>query len=214
MPTDTQPFSAVIFDLGGVLIDWNPRHLYRKLFSDRTAMEDFLSTVCTPEWNSTLDAGSPIADAVARLSAAHPDRAPLIEAYSERWGEMLDGPHAATVAVLDELRAREVRLYALTNWSAETFPIAIQRFEFLGWFEDILVSGSEGVVKPDTAIYDLAIERFEIEPHRTVFIDDAPANVAAAARAGLHAHHYQDAARLRAYLRRCGLLDDPGGQRA
>ena len=214
MPPNTQPFSAVIFDLGGVLIDWNPRHLYRKLFNDRTAMEDFLSTVCTPEWNSTLDAGSPIADAVARLSAAHPDRAPLIEAYSERWGEMLDGPHAATVAVLDELRAREVRLYALTNWSAETFPIAIQRFEFLGWFEDILVSGSEGVVKPDTAIYDLAIERFEIEPHRTVFIDDAPANVAAAARAGLHAHHYRDATRLRAYLRRCRLLDDPGSQRA
>ena len=214
MPANTQPFSAVIFDLGGVLIDWNPRYLYRKLFNDRTAMEDFLSTVCTPEWNSTLDAGSPIADAVARLSAAHPDRAPLIEAYSERWGEMLDGPHPATVAVLDELRAREVRLYALTNWSAETFPIAIQRFEFLGWFEDILVSGSEGVVKPDTAIYDLAIERFEIEPHRTVFIDDAPANVAAAARAGFHAHHYRDAARLRAYLRRCGLLDDPGSQGA
>ena len=214
MPANTEPFSAVIFDLGGVLIDWNPRHLYRKLFSDSAAMEEFLSTVCTPEWNSTLDAGHPIADGVAGLSAAHPDRAPLIEAYSERWEEMLGDPHEATVDVLDELRARDVHLYALTNWSAETFPIAIRRFEFLGWFEDILVSGSEGVVKPDPAIYDLAIERFEIDPHRTVFIDDVPANVAAAARAGLHAHHYQDAARLRAYLGRCGLLDDPGDRSA
>lgn len=214
MPANTQPFSAVIFDLGGVLIDWNPRHLYRKIFDDRAAMEEFLSTVCTPEWNSALDAGHPIADAVARLSAAHPARAPLIEAYSERWSEMLDGPHEATVALLDELRARDVHLYALTNWSAETFPIAIQRFEFLGWFEDILVSGREGVVKPDAAIYDLAIERFEIDPHRTVFIDDVPANVAAAERASLHAHHYRDAARLRSYLLRCGLLDDPGGRSA
>jgi 2-haloacid dehalogenase len=214
MPRNTQPPSAAIFDLGGVLIDWNPRHLYRKLFNDRAAMEEFLSTVCTPEWNSTLDAGYPIADAVAGLSTAYPDRAPLIEAYSERWGEMLNGPHDATVAILDELRDRDVHLYALTNWSAETFPIAIQRFEVLGWFEDILVSGSEGIVKPDSAIYDLAIERFEIEPHRTVFIDDAPANVAAAARAGFHAHHYRDAARLRAFLRRCALLDDQGGQGA
>jgi 2-haloacid dehalogenase len=197
----------VIFDLGGVLIDWNPRHLYRKLFDNPAAMERFLATVCTPDWNLTLDEGRPFTEAVAEISALHPDQIDLIAAYSERWHEMLGGTHEATVAILDELRNRDVPLFALTNWSAETFPVAINRFEFLGWFEDIVVSGREGIVKPNKAIYELAIDRFAIEPANTAFIDDSPANTTAAARSGLQAYRYRSAAELRTYLTRHGLLN-------
>src|SRR5271154_582402 len=132
----------VIFDLGGVLIDWNPRHLYRKLFAgDEAAMEAFLATVCTHDWNRCQDAGRSFAEGARLLKAEHPDKAELIDAYGARFDEMMRGPIAGSVAILAELRARGTPLYALTNFSAETYPPAFARFEFLQWFRGIVVSG-------------------------------------------------------------------------
>ncbi|MFZ0760760.1 MAG: hypothetical protein WAM69_12490, partial [Candidatus Sulfotelmatobacter sp.] len=127
--------SVAVFDLGGVLIDWNPRYLYRKLFAGNDeAMEHFLATVCTPSWNSQQDAGRTLAEACAALRSVHPGHVQFIDAWMHRYGEMLGGPIHGTVDLLTELRARGVPLYALSNWSAETFPTALKRFDFLKWF--------------------------------------------------------------------------------
>jgi 2-haloacid dehalogenase len=178
---------AVVFDLGGVLIDWDPRHLYRRLLADEAAVEEFLATVCTPEWNAGLDRGRPFAEGVAELVERHPEHAAAIAAYHERWPEMVAGDIPGTVEVLAELRAAGVPLYALTNWSAETFAITRGRFEFLEWFDGLLVSGEERVTKPDPAIFQLLLDRFGLDPTATVFVDDSEANVAAARRLGFDA---------------------------
>jgi len=186
----SRAIDAVMFDLGGVLIDWNPRHLYRKLFDDAAEMEAFLRDVCAPAWNLEQDRGRPWAQAIAELSAAHPDKAALIAAYRGRWGEMLAGPIAGTVAILETLHREGVPLYALTNWSAETFPIAEELYGFLGLFRGIVVSGRIGLIKPDREIYDHAVARFGLAPGRTVFIDDSAKNAAGAEAAGLRAIHF------------------------
>ncbi len=205
--TVTAPPSAVVFDLGGVLIDWNPRHLYRKLFhGDEAAMEDFLSTVCTPAWNQCQDAGRPFAEAVAELTARFPDRAALIEAFHTRWEEMLGGAIAGTVELLDALRAGGTPLYALTNWSAETFPLARRRFDFIGWFDGIVVSGEIGMKKHDPAIFRHLLDRYGLDAGATFFIDDSPANVAAAEALGFRTHRFETPEGLRADLSACGLL--------
>ncbi|AGG88470.1 MULTISPECIES: HAD family phosphatase [Rhodanobacter] len=204
-------FDTVVFDLGGVLLDWNPRHLYRRLFDDEAAMERFLAEVCTAHWNERQDAGRPWREAIAGLSAQHPQHAGLIAAYRERWDEMLRGPIEGSVAILDELRARGVPLYALTNWSQETFPLARQRYGFMAAFRGIMVSGEERLIKPDPAIFRLLLSRHGLEAARTVYIDDAPRNVEAAARLGLHALHFRDPATLRAELCRTGLLEAAHG---
>jgi len=135
--------TAVVFDLGGVLIDWNPRHLYRKLFgADEAAMERFLAEICSPAWNARLDAGLPLAQGVAELVAAHPDQADLITAYHLRWGEMLGAPSEGTVAILRELRRAGLPTYALSNWSDETFPMTRARYPFLDEMDGILISGT------------------------------------------------------------------------
>jgi 2-haloacid dehalogenase len=195
---------TVVFDLGGVLIDWNPRHLYRKIFADAVAMERFLGEICTQEWNEEQDAGRPFAEAVAMLQARHPAEAERIAAFDVRWEEMIRGPIDETVAVLDELHAAGTPLYALTNWSAEKFPVARRRFSFLGHFRGILVSGEVGLKKPDPRIFWALRERFDIAPARAIFIDDSPKNVAAAAAEGFHALHFTGAARLRRDLRELG----------
>src|SRR4051795_7760045 len=168
--------SAVVFDLGGVLIDWDPRYLYRTLFDDEDAMEDFLATVTTPEWNRAQDAGRPWAEAIEELAARHPEHRHLIEAYWRRWSETLGDAIEPTVALLDELRRTGVRLYALSNWSGETFPIARPRYPFLGWFDGIVISGDEGVIKPDARIFSVLAERYGLDPGATVFIDDHEPN--------------------------------------
>lgn len=187
---------TVIFDLGGVLIDWNPRYLYRKVFDDPARMEHFLAQVCTLEWNARQDAGRTWDEAVAELSARHPAHAAEIALYRDRWPEMLGEAIEGTVALMARLRARGVRLLALTNWSQETFPVALARYGFLHEFEGILVSGAEGLIKPDPAIFALLRERFGLAPARTLFIDDSLRNVEAARDAGLHAVHFADAATL------------------
>jgi 2-haloacid dehalogenase len=197
----------VVFDLGGVLIDWDPRHLYRKLFAgDEAAMEHFLATVCTHEWNRCQDAGRSFAEGARLLKAEHPDKTELIDAYHARFDEMLAGPIAGSVDILAELRDRGIPLYGLTNWSAETYPAALQRFEFLRWFRGILVSGEVEVIKPDPRIFALLIQRFAMEPRRTVYIDDVEANAAAARLFGIHAIHFTTPAKLREELAGLGLL--------
>jgi 2-haloacid dehalogenase len=203
--------SIVVFDLGGVLIDWNPRHLYRKLFAgDDAAMEHFLANVCTTSWNSQQDAGRTFAEACASLKLEHPSHAQLIDAWFERQDEMLAGPIAGTVEVLAELRGRGVPLCALSNWSAETFPIARKRFEFLQWFDGIFLSAEARVIKPNAGIYQQFFKAFAIDPAQTVFIDDLPPNVATAAALGMHAIHFTNAASLHNELVKMGFLGSPG----
>jgi 2-haloacid dehalogenase len=191
---------VVVFDLGGVLIDWNPRYLYRKLFDDELAMEHFLSEICSPAWNERQDAGRPWQEAVSELIARHPDHAAMITAYHQRWPDMLGGDMTQSVELLNELKALGLRLYALTNWSHETFPVARNRFAFLDCFEGIVVSGEERLIKPDPAIFHRLLTRFDITPSRAVYIDDSPRNVAVAADMGLHALRFVDAHRLRQEL--------------
>ena len=200
------PLKAVVFDLGGVLIDWDPRYLYRKLLDDEATVEEFLATVCTPEWNAEQDRGRPFAEGVAELVERHPVHAAAITAYHERWPEMLGGAVGGTVEVLAELRAAGVPVYALTNWSAETFGIARERFEFLEWFDGVLVSGEERMIKPDPAIFRLLLDRFGLDPGATFYIDDSPANVAAADRLGFDAVRFTSPAQLRRDLEARGLL--------
>lgn len=204
---EASTLDTVIFDLGGVLIDWNPRHLYRQLFDDEKAMEHFLREVCSQHWNEQQDAGRPWREAIELLTAQFPEHAVLIQAYRERWVEMLGGLMHDTVAIFDELRGRGVRLYALTNWSHETFPIAWELYPFLHTFEGIVVSGQEGMMKPDPAIFQRLLARYQVDPSRAVYIDDAPRNVEAAARQGLHALLFRDAASLRHELVGLGLLE-------
>jgi 2-haloacid dehalogenase len=200
------PIAAVVFDLGGVLIDWDPRYLYRELIEDEAEMEHFLATVTTPEWNRAQDAGRPWAEAVEELAQRHPERRDLIEAYWLRWHETLGDAIQPSVAVLDELRATGLRLFALTNWSGETFPVARPRFPFLEWFDGIVVSGDERLIKPDPAIFRVLVDRYGLEPATTLFIDDQPDNVAAARELGFLAVRFVDADTLRADLRGLGLL--------
>ena len=203
--SDVSP-TTVVFDLGGVLIDWDPRYLYRQLFDSPDEMESFLAEVTTAEWNAHQDAGRPWADAIELLVAEHPERRELIEAFHARWPEMLAGEIQGTVDVLAELHAAGLRLVALSNWSAELFPVARERFDFLAWFEGILISGDVGVNKPDRQIFEHLVERFGIEPATALFIDDSSANVATAAALGFRAVQFTDAAALRLELVQLGLL--------
>ena len=199
-----------MFDLGGVLIDWNPRYLYRSVFDgDEAAMERFLSEVATQAWNHQQDAGRPWAEAIETLAAEHPEYREPIAAFWHRWVEMLGDAIGPTVEILAELRATGVRLLALTNWSAETFPLARPRYPFLEWFDGIVVSGEVGLAKPDVRIFQHLVERHGLDPATTVFIDDSIPNVEAARGIGLIALHFQDAGVLRDELARLGLLPNP-----
>ena len=200
---------AAVFDLGGVLIDWDPRYLYRKLLADEGEVEEFLATVCTPEWNAEQDRGRPFAKGVAELVERHPAHAAAIAAFHERWPEMLGGDIPGAVELLAELRATGLPLYALTNWSAETFVVARERFAFLDWFDGLLVSGEERIIKPDPAIFELLLDRFGLDPGSTFYVDDSPANVAAAAALGLDAVRFTGPGRLRRDLAARRLLARP-----
>ena len=202
--------SAVVFDIGGVLIDWDPRHLYRKVFAgDEGAMEAFLATVCTPEWNARQDAGRPWAEAIAsRVREFHAERDHIV-AFHERWPEMLGGPIEGTVAILGELRARGMPVYALSNWSAETFPVARARYPFLGLFDGIVISVEERLAKPDLRLFRVLFERYRLDPRSTIFVDDIGPNIAAAAEMGMLTLRFTGPAALRADLRALGLLGGP-----
>lgn len=198
---------VVVFDLGGVLLDWNPRYLYRKLFDgDEAAMEAFLAEVCTSEWNVRQDAGRSFEEAIAALMPVHADKLPLIRAWRERFSEMIPDALHETVQVAADLRSRGVPLYALTNWSAETFPSQRKRFAFLDWFGGIVVSGEEKVIKPDPRIFGVLLERYGLAAAETVFIDDSLKNAQGATAAGIHGIHFRSASQLRRELEALALL--------
>lgn len=193
--------NTIIFDLGGVLIDWDPRYLYRKMFDTEERMEHFLAHIATNEWNAEQDGGRSLAEATELLVNQHPDWEAEIRAFYDRWEEMLGGPIWGTVELLESLKMpNRWKLYALTNWSAETFPIARQRYDFLNLFEGILVSGAENLKKPDRRIFELMLNRYDINPEEAVFLDDSERNLKGAAAVGLRTIHYQSPMQLREAL--------------
>jgi 2-haloacid dehalogenase len=198
---------SVVFDLGGVLVDWDPRYLLREVMAGREdEMEWLLTNVLNREWNLARDGGDSWADALTALEERHPEYVDVFRVYDERWPEMLGGDHRDTVAVLAELRDADVPLFALTNWSAEKFPHAEARFEWLDWFDGIIVSGRVKLAKPDPAIYHLLLETFGLVPSETFFTDDHEPNIVAARAVGIDAHLFTGAAALRADLVAGGYL--------
>lgn len=199
--------SAVIFDVGKVLFEWDPRYLYERLIDDDQALEAFLANVVTREWHFQRDAGRPFAETSAELSALYPDHAELIAAWGPRFNETI--PHAVPgmVEIVRELDAAGVPLFAITNFSGEFWRAWMPQYaELFDRFRDIVVSGDEKLVKPDPAIYALALERFGLNGPDAVFVDDSPANVAGANAAGIHGVLFTTAEDFRAELVRFGLL--------
>lgn len=199
--------TTIIFDLGGVLIDWNPEYVYLKEFrGDRAKMDWFLDHICAWSWNVNQDAGYPIVMATQERIALFPEYKELIEMYYGRWEEMLGFTHQGTLAILKNLIDNpKYRVLALTNWSGETWPKAIAKFEWLQWFEGILVSGDEGMRKPYKEIYELMLSRYHIKAEEAVFIDDSKANITGCEAIGIHGIHFTDAATLDIKLRSLGI---------
>lgn len=182
---------TIVFDLGGVLIDWNPRYVYQKIFNTTEAVEYFLNQICTTEWNELQDAGRTLSDATKLLQDAHPHYFTEIQIYYDKWEDMLGGVIQTTVDLLQDLHdSKNYKIYALTNWSAETFPIALTKFKFLSLFEGILVSGEERLKKPDPAIFQLLIDRYDLIPDKTLFIDDNAKNIITAQNLGFNVVHF------------------------
>jgi 2-haloacid dehalogenase len=200
-----QQITAVAFDLGGVLLDWNPRHLYRRLFADPGEMEDFLARICTPDWHRAHDLGEDVTRSCRRLARQHPRHRDMIMAWVDPGDEMAAGPIDGGVDVLAELKGGGVRCLALSNMEPATFAARLDRFPFMTWFDGYVISGLEGVAKPDPRIFQLLLRRYQLEPAATVFIDDSPVNVEAARGLGLAAVRYTSAGELRQALRSLGL---------
>ena len=190
----------IIFDLGGVLIDWDPKYVYLDVFEgNEKKMNWFFKTICTEEWNLKQDAGYPLEKATNDLIKLYPNYKSYIEMYYGRWEEMLGGEINKSVWVLNKLIA-QFEVFALTNWSAETFPVALKKFDFLRSFKDIIVSGKEKLIKPDPKIFNLAIKRFKIEPNETIFIDDNINNIISAKKMNFITHHFKTPEKLIEYL--------------
>ena len=197
---------TIIFDLGGVLIDWNPRYLYRKIFSTEEEVSWFLENICTSEWNDEQDGGRSFEEATRVLVEKHPDWRMPIEAWYNRWQETITGPVHGTVEILRALKESKThRLYALTNWSAQSFPWALDNFEFLHWFEGIVVSGIERHRKPHKEIYEILFTRYNITPASALFIDDNHRNIDAAREFGLNTILFQSPDQLKFELSKMGL---------
>ena len=199
--------NAIVFDLGGVLIDWNPSYVFDQLFDDEEKKKYFFENVCTPDWNEEQDAGRSLKEATETLVAQHPDWKEYIEAYYSRWPEMLGGPIEETVEILRALKDKnEYKIYALTNWSGELFPIALGMYDFLHWFDGRLVSGDEKMRKPFPEFYQLMMDRFDLVPQQTLFIDDNLRNIKAAEAFGIHCIHFTSSQQLKENLEEKGVL--------
>ena len=197
----------IIFDLGGVLIDWNPEYMYKKLITDQEKRNWFLNTICTSDWNEQQDGGRLIQEANTELLQAYPDYKEWILAYYERWEEMLNGPISGTVDIFKTIKEnKKHNIYALTNWSAETFPKALKLFDFLHWFDGRVVSGEEMTRKPFRDIYEIILSRFNLQPETTLFIDDNLKNILAAQELGIHCIHFQSPEQLKEILLRESIL--------
>ena len=196
---------TVVFDIGNVLLDWDPRHLYRKLFDDRERMEWFLANICTPAWNIEQDRGRSFAEAIDLLVEHHPQWEREIRAFDERWEETVAGEIAGSIALLHRLKGK-VPLYAITNFSREKYAVALERFAFLKHFDGVVVSAHERLLKPDAAIYRLFLDRYGRRAEHCLFIDDSRKNVDGALAVGMQAVHFRGAAGLAADLARFGLI--------
>jgi 2-haloacid dehalogenase len=199
--------TALVFDLGGVLLDWDPRHVLRDHADDDDAVEELLRTVDIDGAQRALDLGTPLDDVHARWRKAHPDHMVALDDYFGRWHDTLPRQFDEVVEILDEVRNRDdLRVYVLSNFSGDLFRTARPRFAFLEWFDGLLISGDEGVIKPDPEVFEVLIDRFDLEPASTIFIDDRRENVEAARAAGLLGIHHISADDLRARLRAFGVL--------
>lgn len=193
--------NTIVFDLGGVLVDWNPDYVYRTIFEDEEKMRWFFANICTPAWNEEQDAGRSLKEATEELVTQFPEHEENIRAYYDRWEEMLGGPIQGTVEILHKLKYEtRCKLYALTNWSHETFPVALDRYEFLHWFDGRLVSGEEKTRKPFLKIYELLVERFSIDASKAIYIDDNARNLGPAAQLGFSTIHFHSPAQLQEEL--------------
>ena len=193
----------VIFDLGGVLIDWNPEYVYLEVFNgDREKMKWFFDEICTMDWNENQDAGYPLQQATEERVKLFPEYEEWIRIYYGRWEEMLGKQIDGTVTILKQLIDNpNYKVVALTNWSAETFPIALERFDFLHWFEGIVVSGTEKMRKPFNEIYVLTLNRFNIEASQSLFIDDNARNIEAAKKMGINTIRFNNPTQLKSELK-------------
>ncbi|WP_345954394.1 HAD family phosphatase [Mucilaginibacter sp. PAMB04168] len=199
--------NTIIFDLGAVLIDWNPNHLYNKLIANEEERKHFLTHICSPDWNEEQDAGRSLAEGTAILVQQFPEHEENIRAFYGRWEEMLGGPIAGTVEIFKQLKGSgRYKLYALTNWSAETFEIALQHYDFLNWFDGIVVSGIEKIRKPNPDFYYTLLNRYHVKVEEALFIDDNLRNVKAAEELGIKSLHFQNAAQLEGWFKEQALL--------
>jgi 2-haloacid dehalogenase len=204
--------AAVVFDVGNVLIEWDPRHLYRKIFRDSSGQPDeariswFLENVCTQAWNERQDAGRSLVEGTSELVARHPDLAAEITAFYGRFQEMIPGEIGGSVVLLKALSLRGRPLYGLSNYTRETFRETKARFQFFDLFDGIVVSGEEGVMKPDPEVYRRLLARYSLQAETTLFIDDNAANIAAAAALGFATHHFRGAGDLARHLTALDLL--------
>jgi 2-haloacid dehalogenase len=197
---------TIIFDLGGVLIDWNPKHLYRKIIKDEVEIDKFLAEVCTSDWNEEQDAGRSLAEATETLVKEHPEQEQNIRAFYGRWEEMLGGAIEESVEIFKKLKdSGEFKIYALTNWSSETYPIALRHYDFLGWFDGIVVSGDEKMRKPFIEFYNVLFKRYNVNPTETLFIDDNLRNIKAAEKTGMTTIHFTDPKKLKEQLHEQGI---------
>ena len=197
---------AVVFDVGRVLVQWELRALFEKLIDDESELDWFLHNVVTPEWHFQHDAGRPLAKMVPELQAQFPDHAAHIDAYATRFNETIPGPVPGSHEIVEDLARRDVPLFAITNFGAEFWAMFRPTQPIFDHFRDIVVSGEERLVKPDAAIYQLALRRFGLAEGEAIFIDDSLPNVDAAQANGFHAHHFRDAPTLRTELEALGLL--------
>jgi 2-haloacid dehalogenase len=201
----TARIEAVVFDIGGVLLDWDPRHLYRRLIPDPDQLDDFLGRICTSQWHLAHDLGEDTEQSCRELAARYPEHAELIMAWSDRGEEMIGGVLTQTVEVLGELRSAGLRCFVLSNMEPDKYLLRRARYDFFELLEGCVISGLEGVAKPDQKIFEILLSRYSLEPAATVFIDDVPANVAVARELGVAAIQFTTAAQLRTDLRGLGL---------
>jgi 2-haloacid dehalogenase len=199
---------TIIFDLGGVLIQWDRRHLFRKMFAGRhEEMDYFLNVVCPMSWNHELDEGRSFKEAIEDKITAFPEYAPYIAAYRRRWAEMIIGPFEGTVSILAEIRRAGYQTAVLSNWPPETFPAAQRRFDFLNWFDHVLLSSDHKVAKPDPAIYHILLRHIVQPPQMCLFIDNLLQNINTARQIGFQTIHFQSPEQLRAELIAVGVLE-------
>jgi 2-haloacid dehalogenase len=203
----TQTIKAILFDFGNVLIEWNPRHVYRRYFpNDEPAMEQFFQEVDFMEWNAQQDKGRTFAEGVALLSREFPQYAPLIQAYHDNWKDSIGGSFEGTVEIMKRLKQAGYFLYGLSNWSAETFPLVRNRFVFFELLDDIILSGEVGQIKPHPEIYEIALKRIGRPAAECLFIDDALANIEQARKMGFAVIHFQSPEQLELELKSLKLL--------